>query len=104
MASHLRAIDFSQPVEAGPPPRMSATQYQWRTPGTRGRYYGDFGSEPTELGIGSYGGLKTEAGPGTGEVVPKEYVKLTVDDRSPYLESTSLPPSTTGHQQVQGAD
>jgi Bacterial toxin 46 len=89
MASHLRAIDFSEPVSVGPPPPMDALQYQWRTPGERGRYYGDLGSEPTELGISSYGGLRTAEGRGMGQAVPKEYVELTVDNDAPYLQSKS---------------
>lgn len=87
--SHLAAIDYSKPLQAGPPPPCPTAQYQWRTPGTLGQYYGDFQSPPTGLGIHHHGQLPS------GEVVPKEYVQFRVPEDAPYLQSTSAPAMDT---------
>jgi Bacterial toxin 46 len=82
--SHVNAINFDKPVSVGPPPPAPPYQFQWRTPGTRGQYYGDFNSAPTSLGIRGAG--EVPSGP-----VPKEYIQLRVPEDAPYLQSTSAP-------------
>jgi uncharacterized Zn-binding protein involved in type VI secretion len=94
--SHMRGIDFEQPVTTGPPPPAPAVQVQHQIPGGRqGQYFADHGTTPSELGIHHQGATMGPDGWGTGPVVDKVPAAYKVDPSTPYLESTSAPLTDT---------
>jgi hypothetical protein len=92
IADHVRGIDFTEPVKAGPPPPAPAVQHQWQVTGARqGSYYADSGTAPTNLGINAEGRGMGPNGWATGEIEPKVAQPFEVPSDTPYLQSTSAP-------------
>ena len=85
--SHLRGIDFTQPVEVVTVNR-SKLAFQYSTPGApQGRYYSfDPNVLPSNLGVSPYG-LQYS----TGQIVPKLQNTYMTLDRVQMLRSTSAP-------------
>jgi hypothetical protein len=87
---HLKGIDYTKPVKArrSPPPPPPDTTTQWQVPnpnGKPGKYFGNPGSRPTDMGVFEYG-LESSKGP---RVVPKVESKFKITPETPVLESTA---------------
>jgi uncharacterized Zn-binding protein involved in type VI secretion len=89
--SHLKGIDFTQPVSFGPPPPLPAQLQQWQMPGwDQGQYYAGSGVTPSELGIHHEG--NTAAGAPTVAKVSSPY---GMHAHGAYLKSTAAPINDT---------
>ncbi|MFO0553108.1 MAG: PAAR domain-containing protein [Polyangiaceae bacterium] len=95
--SHLKGIDFKQPVEFGPPPDMPSSITQWQKPWQvhPGDYYAAAGTKPTNLGISDK--CANEGGPEVAKVA-RTY---DVHSSSPYLKTTAA--KIDDHWSVPGA-
>jgi HK97 family phage portal protein len=89
----MQAIDWTKPVEIGPPPNLPPPAHlvQWQAPGNippAGGYFSKPGTQPEELGIGRRGtAWKVEGQP----VVEKEPHDFEVRGTPHYLRSTAAP-------------
>jgi Bacterial toxin 46/Putative peptidoglycan binding domain len=83
---HLKGIDFSKPVKArfSPPPPPPDVTTQWQAPGAPpGKYFGNPGSLPKDMGIGEFGLDSSDPR----RVVPKVESQFRIARGTPVLES-----------------
>lgn len=93
LRGQMKAVDWTKPVTAGPPPGMPPPQefVQWQTPGLippAGGYFSTPGTEPERLGIGRRGTLWTDPALPTLDKVPHVF---EVSGSTQYLRSTAAP-------------
>jgi uncharacterized Zn-binding protein involved in type VI secretion len=89
--SHLKGIDFTQPVSFGPPPALPGNLHQWQMPGwDQGQYYAAQGVTPSELGIHHEGNTSPGA-----PTVAKVASKYGMHPHGAYLKSTAGPINDT---------
>ena len=82
--SHMKGIDFKEPLSVGPPPPAPKRLTQWQVPGGfKGNYFASSMTTPPELGIG-WLGTKQD-----GTVVEKIAKPYAIPPSTPYLKTTS---------------
>jgi hypothetical protein len=89
----MQAIDWTKPVQVGPPPGMPPPKQlvQWQSPGNippAGGYFSTPGTMPEQLGIGSRGTAWSMEGQ---PVVRKEPHGFSVRSAPRYMRSTAAP-------------
>jgi hypothetical protein len=89
----MQAIDWTKPVEVGPPPGMPPPKelVQWQSPGNippAGGYFSTPGTTPEELGIGRRGTAWSVEGQ---PVVEKEPHRFSIRRAPRYMRSTAAP-------------
>jgi hypothetical protein len=90
--SHMRGIDFDNPLTLGPPPPCPPAQTQWQAPGGNpGQYYGDAGDLPDKFGIHDKGATMGPDGWGTGPVKSKVPTEYEIAPETPYMGTTAAP-------------
>ena len=82
--SHMRGIDFKEPLSVGPPPPAPKRLTQWQVPdGFKGNYFASSMATPPDLGIGKLGTKQD------GTVVEKITKPYAIPPSTPYLKTTA---------------
>jgi len=91
----MKAIDWTKPVQVGPPPSMPPPQefVQWQAPGNippAGGYFSTTGTQPESLGIGRLGTAWSRRGQPVMRKVPHRF-EVRSGSRRRYIRSTAAP-------------